>query len=107
MFIKTINDKTYLYEYQYDSRREKVYPKVKGHFLFHNGKFCFQFAGTSFQMSGSKKYESTLKEIDTSTKTWIALNKDRKAKRKNIGATVWWPFIMEALSMEIMSLIVE
>ena len=50
----------------------------KGWFLLENNEVRFQFAGKSFRMSNSKKYESSLKLIDTQKGTWTTLNTDRK-----------------------------
>ena len=99
-------DKTYLYDLIWRRDRQKNYPRKKGYFFMEEGKFCFQFAGKSFQMSGSKKYESTLKLIDIPTKSWIAVNRDRKGQRKSISC-IYLPYVLQALQFELVSLITE
>ena len=95
---------TYLYD---DVSNHGISKKrKKGYFLMYMGGFYFQFAGQSFKMTGSKKYDASLKLIDVTTKTWIAVNKDRKGRRCNIGDN-FFRYAMEAYKLELINLIAE
>ena len=99
-------NKTYLYTSQWDHSTQKVYKRKKGYFFMQGGLFYFQFSGNSFQMTRSKKYEASLKLIDIPTKSWIAVNADRKGQRKRIRPDEF-PFVLEALKFEVMDIIVS
>ena len=97
-------NKTYLYVSRWDGNAFNL--RKKGFFFMQDGKFYFQFSGKSFQMSRSKKYEASLKLIDIPTKSWIAVNADRKGQRKRIRPDEF-PFVLEALKFEVMDIIVS
>jgi len=106
MELQRDGDKTYLLHLERISDNH-FRKRKKGYFYMSDGKFYFQFQGTSFQMSHSKKYEASLKLIDIPNKSWISVNTDRKGRRVDISKSNYFPLIMKALEYEIADAIIS
>jgi len=107
MKLQRDGSKTFLFCYVTNANRDGTNLRKKGFFFMRDGKFYFQFAGTSFRMANSKKYQASLKLIDIKAKTWIAVNPDRKGREKSIAGNHWFSVVIEALKYELMDLIAE
>lgn len=59
-----------------------------GYFFLQNNELFFKFAGNTFKMSGSKKYEATIKKIDLIDMSWISINTDRKNVRRKMDESL-------------------